>query len=77
MGRLSQVGWNKAVEDRLAQLEQKARGAIVELQLVNAKLLDLKYRFEVIEYRLQELEAKRGPGRPRIERDTAGSDRKV
>jgi hypothetical protein len=27
--------------------------------------------------RVAELEAKRGPGRPKVERDTAGNDRKV
>ncbi len=63
MGRLSQVGWNVSIEQRLKAAEINLQDCI---QLI-AELED----------RIKELGAKRGPGRPKVERDTAGSDRKV
>jgi hypothetical protein len=63
MGRIAQAGFNKTVETRLAEIE--------------ANQVRIVALFDKIVDRIMELEAKRGPGRPKVERDPASEHRKV
>ena len=56
MNHLKQVTWIAAAEKRIAELETQARANQV--------------KFEILMNWIKELEAKRGPGRPKVERNS-------
>jgi predicted nucleic acid-binding Zn-ribbon protein len=70
MNHLKQVTWIQAAEKRIADLER----AIAQQDEILEAACEAA---EAQQKRIEALEAKRGPGRPKVERDTAGNDRKV
>jgi hypothetical protein len=70
MNHLKQVAWNASIEKRIAELEDGLKSS-------RMGLLDLIRRQIELSECIEDLKAKRGPGRPKVERDTAGNDRKV
>jgi hypothetical protein len=72
MNHLKQVAWNTTTDKRLAALEE-LYGAI---KAVEAEVMGLIFIAETHRKRIEELEAKRGPGRPRLVRpkDPASDD---
>jgi DNA repair ATPase RecN len=70
MNHLKQVTWIQAAEKRIADLEALNRLHMVDIDTHIGALKEIWQRLEA-------LEAKRGPGRPKVERDTSGNDRKV
>jgi polyhydroxyalkanoate synthesis regulator phasin len=74
MGRIAQAGFNKTTQQHIENLYRLDKEAEA---IKDKQIWALNETIAALEKRIEALEAKRGPGRPKVERDTTSDDRKV